>query len=308
MDGRISTLTTEKRHKTSRDIDQLATVDILKLINKEDQTVPQAVGKAIPQIERAIEAVYQSLVNGGSLYYIGAGTSGRLGILDAAECPPTFGTDHGMVKAIIAGGDQAIKFAIEGVEDDPQQGMEDLKKHKLSSKDVVLGIAASGRTPYVIGALEYAKKLGAKTISLACNEKSIVSGIADHPIEVIVGPEILTGSTRMKAGTAHKMVLNMITTTTMIKLGKVYENLMIDLNASNTKLVERARQIIMQITGVTYEKAEQVLNEAKHEVKSAIVMIEGKTSYEMAKKGLLETNGFVRDAISLFTKEDRQNE
>jgi N-acetylmuramic acid 6-phosphate etherase len=308
MNGEISTLTTERRHQLTGNIDQLATGDILKLINQEDQTVPQAVEKVLPQIEQATEAVYRSFVEGGSLYYVGAGTSGRLGILDAAECPPTFGTEHEMVIAIIAGGDHAIKYAVEGAEDDPQQGVEDLSKHKISSKDVVFGITASGRTPYVIGALEYAKKLGAKTIALSSNENAIVSKIADHSIEVIVGPEILAGSTRMKAGTAHKMVLNMITTTTMIKLGKVYENLMVDLNANNTKLVERARQIIMQITDVPYEKAEQVLKETNYEVKPAIVMIQAKVSYEMAQKGLLETNGFVRDAIKIFTREDHEYE
>jgi N-acetylmuramic acid 6-phosphate etherase len=305
MDINLSTLTTEQRNFRTKNIDQMSTGEILKIINDEDQTVAIAVQKALPQIEEAVETIYRSLKKGGRLFYIGAGTSGRLGVIDAAECPPTFSTPSELVQAVIAGGEKAIQFAVEGAEDDPEQGASDLKQNALSPLDVVVGIAASGRTPYVIGALKYAQKLGASTVALSCNSDAVISGYADHKIEVIVGPEVLTGSTRMKAATAHKMVLNMITTTTMIKLGKIYENLMVDVHASNEKLIERSRNIVMTITNVTYEEAALVLDKANQEVKSAIVMIESGVSLEIAKQSLKKADGFVRKAIDIAKNEAR---
>jgi N-acetylmuramic acid 6-phosphate etherase len=299
MDVNLTTLTTEQRNLRTKNIDQISTAEILKIINDEDQTVAGAIQKVLPHIEGAVETIYRCLKNGGRLFYIGAGTSGRLGVIDAAECPPTFSTPPELVEAIIAGGEQAIQVAVEGAEDDPEQGANDLKQRDLSSLDVVVGIAASGRTPYVIGALSYANKLGAATVALSCNSNAVISRYADHRIEVIVGPEILTGSTRMKAATAHKMVLNMITTTTMIKLGKIYENLMVDVHASNQKLIERSRHIVMTITDVTYDEAALVLEKANQEVKSAIVMIETGVSFEMAKESIEKADGFVRNAIEI---------
>jgi N-acetylmuramic acid 6-phosphate etherase len=299
MNIKISTLTTEQRNPLSQNIDQLSTREILEIINDEDRKVAEAVKNTHPQIEGAIDSVYHSLKNGGRLYYIGAGTSGRLGVIDASECPPTFSTSPDLVKAIIAGGDQAILVAVEGAEDEADQGENDLKENGFNSSDVVIGVTASGRTPYVIGALKYAKQIGATTIALSCNHDAVVSKYADHKIEVIVGPEILTGSTRMKAATAHKMILNMISTTTMIKLGKVYENLMVDVHASNQKLIERSRSIVMMITNATYQEAAEILDKTNQEVKPAIVMIEAQVSFEVAKQAIDKADGFVRKAIEL---------
>lgn len=302
MEMNLSSLTTEQRNERSRNIDQLSTKEILKTMNEEDRTVADAVKQAIPQIEKSTEMIYESLKNDGKLFYIGAGTSGRLGVIDAAECPPTFRTHPEMVKGIMAGGKDAMFTAVEGVEDDPVAGAKDLEEANFSPNDIVVGIAASGRTPYVIGALKYAKTIGGKTIALTCNKDSELSKAADYAIEVIVGPEVLTGSTRLKAATAHKMILNMITTTTMIKLGKVYENLMVDLNASNYKLKERARNIVATITGVSREKADRVLKEAEEDVKAAIVMIEANVSLKKSRKLLKDCDGFVRKAINLAGK------
>jgi N-acetylmuramic acid 6-phosphate etherase len=299
MNIKISTLTTEQRNPLSHKIDQLSTREILEIINDEDRKVAEAVKKAHSQIERAIDSVYQSLRNGGRLYYIGAGTSGRLGIIDASECPPTFSTSPDLVQAIIAGGEQAILVAVEGAEDEADQGANDLKENGFHSSDIVIGITASGRTPYVVGALKYAQQIGATSIALSCNHDAVVSKYADHKIEVIVGPEVLTGSTRMKAATAHKMILNMISTTTMIKLGKVYENLMVDVHASNQKLIERSRNIVMMITKATYQEAAEILDKTNQEVKPAIVMIEAKVSFEVAKQAIDKADGFVRKAIEL---------
>lgn len=299
MNIKISTLTTEQRNPLSHKIDQLSTREILEIINDEDRKVAEAVKKAHPQIESAIDSVYQSLRNGGRLYYIGAGTSGRLGIIDASECPPTFSTSPDLVQAIIAGGEQAILVAVEGAEDEADQGANDLKENGFNSSDIVIGITASGRTPYVVGALKYAQQIGATSIALSCNHDAVVSKYADHKIEVIVGPEVLTGSTRMKAATAHKMILNMISTTTMIKLGKVYENLMVDVHASNQKLIERSRSIVMMITKATYQEASEILDKTNQEVKPAIVMIEAQVSFEVAKQVIDKADGFVRKAIEL---------
>lgn len=299
MNIKISALTTEQRNPLSQKIDQLSTREILEIINDEDRKVAEAVKNTHPQIEEAIESVYQSLRNGGRLYYIGAGTSGRLGIIDASECPPTFSTSPDLVKAIIAGGEQAILVAVEGAEDEADQGAKDLKENGFHSSDVVIGITASGRTPYVVGALKYAQQIGATSIALSCNHDAVVSKYADHKIEVIVGPEILTGSTRMKAATAHKMILNMISTTTMIKLGKVYENLMVDVHASNQKLNERSRNIVMMITNATYQEAAEILEKTNQEVKPAIVMIKARVSFQVAKDSIEKADGFVRKAIEL---------
>ena len=297
MTVNIATLTTEQINDRTTNIDQLQTVEIIELMNKEDETVTAAIKDVLPQIADAIDAIYQSLKNGGRLIYMGAGTSGRLGVIDAAECPPTFCTPPEMIQGIIAGGETAMFVAVEGAEDGRELGENDLKERNLRDSDIVVGIAASGRTPYVIGALEYAKQIGATTIALSCNQNAEISNYADHKIEVIVGPEILTGSTRLKAATAQKMVLNMMTTTSMIKLGKVYGNLMVDLHASNMKLVERARNMVMKITGASYGEAEQTLNAADQKVKPAILMIMGGVPLETANQLLEESNGFVRDAI-----------
>jgi N-acetylmuramic acid 6-phosphate etherase len=295
----LSNLTTELRNDNSMQIDQLSTLDVLNLINKEDRVVADAVQLAIPQIGAAVEAVYQSLKNGGRLFYVGAGTSGRLGVIDAAECPPTFSSPPDLVQAIIAGGERALLVAVEGAEDNAELAMNDLKKHGLLSKDVIVGIAASGRTPYVIGALKYAQSIGAETISLSCNLNSEISKIANHPIEVITGAEVLTGSTRMKAATAQKMVLNMLSTTVMIKLGKVYENLMVDVKASNKKLIERAKNIVMAVTKANEQIANTTLEKTNYEVKPAIVMIKADVSYEEAIRAIELAEGAVREAIKL---------
>jgi N-acetylmuramic acid 6-phosphate etherase len=283
-------------------MDQMSTTEMLKMINEEDKKVALAVEKVLPQVETAINAIYKALQNGGRLFYVGAGTSGRVGIIDASECPPTFMTPPDMVQTVMAGGENAFFQAVEGSEDDEAQGEMDVKEKGITNKDVVIGITASGRTPYPIGALKYARKLGAFTVSLSCNKDSQISNFADCRIEAVVGPEILTGSTRMKAATAHKMILNMISTAVMVKLGKVYGNLMVDVHASNYKLRERAKRNIMEITKVPYEKAEEVLNETNHEVKPAIVMIEADVSVDEAKKAIEKNKGYVRKAIDYFTK------
>src|SRR5699024_7640904 len=246
-------------NKASMKLDQMSTMEILNVINKEDKKVAAAVETVLPKVNEAIEHIYEALKNDGRLFYVGAGTSGRLGVVDASECPPTFMTSNDMVQTVMAGGNGAFFNAVEGSEDEAAQGAHDIKAKHLTNKDVVVGITASGRTPYPIGALEYARGVGAYTVSLSCNEDSFISQFADTEIEVVVGPEVLTGSTRMKAATAHKMILNMISTTTMVKLGKVYENLMVDVHASNYKLMQRARRIIMEITGVDYDEADQTL-------------------------------------------------
>lgn len=299
MMNNISKLRTEARNQSSTNIDQLATDEILRVINNEDLLVAQKVQEVIPSIQEAVDAVYASLKNGGRLFYVGAGTSGRIGILDAVECPPTFSTPPHLVQALIAGGMGAIEKAVEGAEDDESQGVKDLQERQLTPEDIVMGIAASGRTPYVIGALKYANEIGANTVSLTSNIGSEISQHANIQIEVETGPEVLTGSTRMKAATAHKIILNMITTTTMIKMGKVYENLMVDVKATNQKLRERAQNILATITSVTKEQAESFLEKSDYQVKPAIIMIETGVDFAEAKEYLQEADGFVREAILL---------
>ncbi|GGE27941.1 N-acetylmuramic acid 6-phosphate etherase 2 [Pullulanibacillus camelliae] len=293
----LEKLTTEQRNKSTMDLDTLSTIDILRLMNEEDRSIPVSVRKELPQIEKVVEAVKRSFNQGGHLIYIGAGTSGRLGVLDAAECVPTFSADPSMVQGLIAGGISAMTVAVEGAEDSFTLGAEDLKGIHLTEKDTVLGIAASGRTPYVIGALDYAKKVGAATASLACNKNAEISKHAEINIEVQVGPEVLTGSTRLKSGTAQKLVLNMISTAAMIGIGKVYKNLMVDVKPTNSKLVERSKSIIMQATECSYEEAEQALRAADDNVKLAIVMVLTHLSKEEAKQKLDEAKGFIRKII-----------
>lgn len=297
MQENLELLTTESRNNDSMQIDTAKPTDILRIINEQDQLVALAVKEVLPDVEAAVQFVVESFQKGGRLIYLGAGTSGRLGVLDAVECPPTFSTEPEMVQGLIAGGEGAFLKAVEGAEDKPELGVSDLKKLELTGNDTVIGIAASGRTPYVIGALRYARSIGAKTVALSCNKNAAISKEADQAIEVIVGPEVLTGSTRLKAGTAHKMVLNMISTSSMILLGKAYENLMVDVHVSNLKLKERAIGIIRKITGVSYEEALETLEKADLQVKTAIVMIKTGTTKEEAEKRLAEANGYVRKAI-----------
>lgn len=294
----ISKLSTEQRNSKSQNIDAENIFGILKIINEEDKTIPAAVEKEIPYIEKAVEIIVDALKNGGRLLYFGAGTSGRLGVIDAAECPPTFGTHSDLIQGFIAGGKEAMFRAQEGAEDFEENGAEDVLKANVTYKDVVCGIAASRRTPYVIGAVKKAKELGAKTLYVTCNPRSTFD-IQEVDIAICpdVGPEVIMGSTRMKSGTAQKLVLNMLTTASMIRLGKVYENMMIDLQMTNKKLVERSKRIVMTVTGITYEEAEIYLKKANGHVKTALVMILAKVNADEAKERLKKADGFVRQAI-----------
>ena len=269
----LSTLITEQRNPNSMHVDSLSALEIVQLMNKEDKQVPLAIEKCLPQIAQAVECIVAAFQQGGRLVYIGAGTSGRLGVLDASECPPTFGVSPEMVKGIIAGGERALRHPIEGAEDSKTQAVVDLQTIQFSSKDVLVGIAASGRTPYVIGALEYAKSLGSVTVSIASNPNSAMANIVDIAIDTVVGPEVLTGSSRLKSGTAQKLVLNMLTTTSMILMGKCYQNLMVDVQASNEKLKARAIHIVMQATDCDKALAEETLKQADQNAKLAIMMI-----------------------------------
>ena len=269
----LSTLITEQRNPNSMHVDSLSALDIVQLMNDEDKQVPLAIEKCLPQIAQAVECIVAAFQQGGRLVYIGAGTSGRLGVLDASECPPTFGVSPEMVKGIIAGGERALRHPIEGAEDSKAQAVVDLQTIQFSSKDVLVGIAASGRTPYVIGALEYAKSLGSVTVSIASNPNSAMANIVDIAIDTVVGPEVLTGSSRLKSGTAQKLVLNMLTTASMILMGKCYQNLMVDVQASNEKLKARAIRIVMQATDCDKALAEETLKQADQNAKLAIMMI-----------------------------------
>ena len=269
----LSTLITEQRNPNSMHVDSLSALEIVQLMNEEDKQVPLAIEKCLPQIAQAVECIVAAFQQGGRLVYIGAGTSGRLGVLDASECPPTFGVLPEMVKGIIAGGERALRHPIEGAEDSKTQAVVDLQTIQFSSKDVLVGIAASGRTPYVIGALEYAKSLGSVTVSIASNPNSAMANIVDIAIDTVVGPEVLTGSSRLKSGTAQKLVLNMLTTASMILMGKCYQNLMVDVQASNEKLKARAIRIVMQATDCDKALAEETLKQADQNAKLAIMMI-----------------------------------
>lgn len=296
----ISKLSTEQRNPNSMNIDIASISEILHIINSEDKTVPIAVEKEIPYIEKAVEVIVTALKKGGRLFYFGAGTSGRIGVIDAVECPPTFGTTPEMVQGFIAGGKEAMFVAQEGAEDYEENGAKDVIEAKVNNKDVVCGIAASRRTPYVIGAVKKAKELGAKTLYVTANPRSTFDiKEVDIAICPFVGPEVIMGSTRMKSGTAQKLVLNMLTTAAMIRLGKVYENMMIDLQMTNKKLVERSKRIVMTITGVSYNEAEKYLKQADGHVKTALVMIIANVSLDEAKRRLKQADGFVRKAISI---------
>ncbi|EPG0326857.1 N-acetylmuramic acid 6-phosphate etherase [Vibrio alginolyticus] len=293
----LSHLVSEWRNPDTMDIDLLPSLDIVQRINQQDKLVPLAVEKVLPEIAEAVDKITEAFKVGGRLFYIGAGTSGRLGVLDASECPPTFGTDPEMVVGIIAGGKEAMFRAKEGAEDDPTLGEQDLKENMLTQRDVVVGIAASGRTPYVIGGLEYANKLGATTVALSCNPDSPIADIADIAISPVVGPEALTGSTRLKSGTAQKLVLNMLTTASMIRLGKSYQNLMVDVKATNAKLVARAARIVMQATDCTNQEAKTALKETDYDAKLAILMILTGLDKESATEQLKAKQGYLRKVV-----------
>ena len=295
----LSRLTTERRNPASAHIDSCTTLEMVTLMQQEDSKIASAIKKILPEIARAIDATSQRLENGGRLFYLGAGTSGRLGILDASECPPTYGTDPELVQGLIAGGIPAIFRAQEGAEDNPDLAVHDLKEHGFSAKDVLVGIAASGRTPYVIGGLKYARELGALTIALACSEHAEIAALADIALTPVTGPEVVTGSTRMKAGTAQKLVLNMLSTGTMIKLGKVYGNLMVDVKASNKKLEERAIRIVMEGSGCERTEAEKALKGADGHAKLAILMVVAGVSAGEGKALLERTAGHLAAAIRL---------
>ncbi|MER8384488.1 N-acetylmuramic acid 6-phosphate etherase [Mesorhizobium sp. M0166] len=293
----LERLVSEDRNPKTMDIDLLPTLEVLRKINDEDKGVAAAVEKVIPDIAAVVDRIVSAFQNGARLVYMGAGTSGRLGVLDASECPPTFGVPEDMVVGLIAGGVDALVHSAEGAEDDPKQGIKALQDIKLTADDVVVGIAVSGRTPYVIGGLTYAKEVGATTVALSCNPRSTIAGIADIAISPVVGPEVLTGSTRLKSGTAQKLVLNMLSTASMIRIGKSYQNLMVDLNPSNKKLVARAVRIVMQTTGCAAQQARQALDQTGNDVKLAILVTITGMGVEEARKALANAGGFLRKAI-----------
>ncbi len=291
----LDKLLTEQSNPASADLDQLSTIDTLRVINAADAEVAPAVAREIPRIAALVDAAAHALENGGRLFYTGAGTSGRLGVLDASECPPTFDVPPTLVQGLIAGGEQALRKAVEGAEDDPLAGARDLIAAGFNTNDVLVGISASGRTPYVLGALTQAREIGAKTGAISCSPHSEISAAADFPIEVCVGPEVLTGSTRMRAGTATKLVLNMISTGVMVRLGHVYGNLMVNVQPTNAKLVNRARRIIAAATGVTPERAAELLQQAGS-VRIAIVMEKLHLDKHEAERALTAAKGRIRDA------------
>ncbi|MCL6452256.1 MAG: N-acetylmuramic acid 6-phosphate etherase [Alicyclobacillus sp.] len=294
-------LQTEQANPKHADLDVGSTHDLLQAMNEADQTVPTAVAKVLPVVERAVDLIVGRLQQGGRLIYIGAGTSGRLGVLDAAECPPTFSTPPGQVLGLIAGGRDAMFEAVEEAEDSHASARADLETLKLAASDVVVGITASGRTPYVIGGLEYARTVGSATVAVSCNVQAEASRHADVPIEVATGPEVLSGSTRLKAGTAEKLVLNMLSTASMFRLGKVYHNLMVDMRVTNEKLSERAKRIVMVTAAVDYQTAEQVLADANGYVKAAILMAKTGVDRATAEARLAAAGGFLRIALGETT-------
>lgn len=295
----LSKMVTESRNEASTHIDQLSTIEMLQVINNEDKKVPLAVEKTLPQIAQLVDKVAAAFQQGGRLIYSGAGTSGRLGILDASECPPTYGTPHEQVIGLIAGGHQAIFRAVENAEDKPELGEQDLKNIDFNQKDILVGIAASGRTPYVLGAMKYARSLGATVASISCNPDSPVSQAADIAITPIVGAEVVTGSSRMKAGTAQKLILNMITTGAMIRIGKVFGNLMVDVEATNAKLIERQTKIVMEATECDRQSAESALQQCDRHCKTAILMILSGLNSDEARQLLAKNHGFIRTALNI---------
>jgi N-acetylmuramic acid 6-phosphate etherase len=293
----VDRLTTESRNPASQNLDRLSPLQIARLMNTEDARVPEAVAAEAERIAQAIEIIADRLRRGGRLIYIGAGTSGRLGVLDAAECPPTFNSRPEQVVGVIAGGNTALTRAVEGAEDFPEYGARDLLSINVSSNDVVVGIATSGRTPYVLGGLQFARQQQAYTIGLSCNPDSQLAAACDLTITPLVGPEVLSGSTRLKAGTATKLVLNTLTTGAMVRLGKTYGNLMVDLRATNSKLVHRSRRIVSQVTGVSIDEAEQLLARCNGEVKTAIVVHLKAIEPDEARRRLETAQGRMRDAL-----------
>lgn len=294
----LNNMTTEAVNLSTVNLDMLNSLEIVTAMNKEDKNVAHAVREVLPEIAKTVDWVVEAFKNGGRLIYFGAGTSGRLGLLDAVECPPTFGTDPDMVVGLIAGGERAFIKAVEGAEDSPTLAEADLKSIHLKASDIVIGIAASGRTPYVIGGLDYANAVGCQTVAISCNRNSAVSKSAKHAIEVVAGPEVLTGSTRLKAGTAQKMVLNMISTASMVGIGKTYKNYMVDVQQTNEKLKVRAENIVMQATEASRENARITLDKADGSVKTAIIMIILGINADEAKEKLNRANGHVRAALS----------
>ncbi|MCU5499180.1 N-acetylmuramic acid 6-phosphate etherase [Bacillus wiedmannii] len=293
----LEKLTTEARNDKTMNLDEMSIIEFLTVMNEEDAKVAEKVKLELPQIATAVEAIIEAKRKGGRLIYLGAGTSGRIGLLDAVECPPTFGTEPEEVVGLIAGGEKAFIKAVEGAEDSKELGIQDLKDIHLINADVVVGIAASGRTPYVIGGLEYANSIGAQTIAVSCNKDSAIGKEANIAIEVNNGPEVLTGSTRLKSGTSQKLICNMLSTASMIGLGKVYGNLMVDVQLTNEKLIERAKRIVMEATSCDYETAELYLAKADNKPKIAIVMILAGFAKEEAIQRLEDTQGFIRQAV-----------
>ncbi|MEH8024434.1 N-acetylmuramic acid 6-phosphate etherase [Gallibacterium anatis] len=293
----LKQLTSEQRNSASLNLDQLSALEIVQLMNQEDQKVALAVNDQLAQIAQAVEVIVSAFQQGGRLIYQGAGTSGRLGVLDASECPPTFGVPFGQVIGLIAGGDRAIRKAVENAEDNREAGKADLMQIQLSDKDVVVGLAVSGRTPYVLGGLAYAKSLGAKTVAISCNAHSEMAEIADIAITPIVGAEVLTGSSRLKAGTAQKMVLNMLSTASMVLMGKCYQNLMVDVQATNEKLRHRAVNIVMQATECDCDTAKHYLSLADNQAKLAIMMILGNLDKDQASALLTQSQGRLGQAV-----------
>ncbi|RYE48693.1 MAG: N-acetylmuramic acid 6-phosphate etherase [Hyphomicrobiales bacterium] len=293
----LEQLVSEERNPRTMGIDLMATPEIVKTINAEDRLVPEAVGKTLPQVAQAVDKIVEAFGKGGRLVYIGAGTSGRLGVLDASECPPTFGVPPTMVVGVIAGGLGALVSAVEGAEDNAEGGAADLRAIDLTNRDVVVGIAVSGRTPYVIGALNYARSLGAVTVGLTCNPDSAIAGLADISIAPLVGAEVVTGSTRLKSGTAQKLVLNMLSTASMIRIGKTYQNLMVDVRTSNEKLLARAVRIVMQATDCPEQVAEAALERTGNDVKLAILTILTGLDVAEARTAMAGAGGFLRRAL-----------
>ncbi|WP_414148268.1 N-acetylmuramic acid 6-phosphate etherase [Erwinia sp. BNK-24-b] len=293
----LGSLISETRNVETMELDGLSTLEMVTKFNEQDATVADAVRQTLPEVAKAVEAAAYSLQQGGRLIYMGAGTSGRLGVLDASECPPTFGVPHGVVVGLIAGGPGALLKAVEGAEDNEQLGVSDLQAIALKPQDMVVGLAASGRTPYVIGALRFARQLGCKTAAISCNPDSPIAREAEIAISPVVGPEALTGSTRLKSGTAQKLVLNMISTGAMVKIGKVYQNLMVDMQATNVKLVDRACRMVCQATGCERAEAESALQQTAYEVKPAILMVLSGVDAVRAKTLLSKHRGFLRAAL-----------
>ncbi|MEU0947329.1 N-acetylmuramic acid 6-phosphate etherase [Streptomyces canus] len=302
LQAQLETLTTEAFRPELADIDQLPTLDIARLMNGEDASVPPAVSRQLPVIAAAIDAIAERMARGGRLIYAGAGTAGRLGVLDASECPPTFNTDPARVVGLIAGGPEALVTSVEGAEDSAELARADLDGLAVTAADTVVGVSASGRTPYAVGAVEHARAKGALTVGLSCNAGSALGAAADHGIEVVVGPELLTGSTRLKAGTAQKLVLNMLSTITMIRLGKTYGNLMVDVRASNEKLRARSRRIVALATGADEEEVERALAATDGEVKNAILTILADVDGPTAARLLEVSGGHLRAALAATTR------